>query len=233
MTLPKQLINLLGFVIVIAVLAIGGALVAAPLYTQSLSIDGDTARVAQTNAQYSAQVQSLSAAKKRLATTEKDVAALRAELTSAPDRDDVFELVTKAAAHADATVTTVTAGDVVPFAARASVGDDGAAAPAPETNADATTDASTDAAAAASTTTGASATAPPAPADDRQQASFTITVDVPSPAKAAQFLDGLRAGPRLVAITHSALSESSGGADETAAAYQLTVDALAFISPAQ
>lgn len=231
MNLPKQLINLLGFVVVIAVLAIGGALVAAPLYSQSLNTDADTARVGQTNAQYDAQVQSLLAAQKELPRTKNEVAALRTQLSSAADRDDVFELVSAAVATADATVTSVSAGDIVAFAAPAA--DDAEAAAAPTTDAPAT-DASADAAAAASSpadTAGPTTTAAGTDDDGRSQVPFTITVDTGSPEDAAEFLDGLREGPRLVAITHSALSQSSGADD--AASYTLTVDALAFISPAE
>jgi len=217
MSLPKQLINLLGLVVVIAVLAIGGALVAAPLYSQSLSTDADTARVAQTNAQYDAQVQSLLAAKKELPSTKKEVAALRKQIAVPNHLDDVFELAVLSAEGTGSTITNVTAGDVIPFIARTST--DGSTGPA-------ATSETSDEDAAASSSLDAASTASATSDDARQQASFTITVEVPSPEAAADFLDGLREGPRLVAMTHSALEDSNGQ-------LELTVDALAFISPAE
>ncbi|UUT35183.1 hypothetical protein [Microbacterium elymi] len=42
----------------------------------------------------------------------------------------------------------------------------------------------------------------------------------------------MRKGPRLIAVTHSALTGTAASGD-TAATYTLTVDALAFISPAE
>ena len=177
MSLPKQLINLIGIVVVLAVVVIGVVLVALPLYTQSLATDGDTVRVAQTNGQVDIQVQALQAAKKKLPQTQQDVAQLRTQI-SVPNRlDDVFEIAIKAAATTKSTITAMTA------------------------------------------------------ADGRTEAPFTITVSVPSPQAAAQFLDELRQGPRLIAITHSALT-GTAASGSTDASYTLTVDALAFIHTA-
>ncbi len=231
MSLPRQLINLLGLVVVLAVVVGGVAAVALPLYTQSMSTDGDTARVAQTNSQYDIQVQALQAAKKNLPQTQQEVAQLRTQISVPDHLDDVFEIAVKAAAATKSTVTKITTVDVEPFIARTIVGDDGkATAPKTAPAADTTTNGT---ATSGSATKDAAATPTPAaaPADNgRIQAPFTITVDVPSPAAAARFLDELRKGPRLVAIIHSALAgaAASGGGG----AYTLTVDALAFIRSA-
>jgi hypothetical protein len=145
----------------------------------------------------------------------------------------VFEIAIQAAATTKSTITAMTAADVEPFAPRTAVDETGkAAAPKP---APAETPAATDTSASGATATDGAATpsaaaAKPA-ADGRTEAPFTITVTVPSPAAAAQFLDDLRKGPRLIAITHSVLTGTAalGSSDAT---YTLTVDALAFIHTA-
>jgi len=228
MPLPKQLINLLGIVVVLAVLTLGIVVVALPLYTQSLSTDSETARVAQTNSQYAIQVQALQAAKKDLSQTEREVAGLRTQITVPDHLDDAFELAIRAASAADSAITSMTAGEIEPFVARTAVGEDGKAipptpAPSPEATAPPTV--------GASGGTGVESEASPVPhstppADDhRLQAPFTIAVEVPSPKAAAAFLDGLRKGPRVIAIVHSSLESS-------ASSFELTVDALAFIRTA-
>ncbi|MRH30193.1 hypothetical protein GH740_12875 [Microbacterium sp. SYP-A9085] len=234
MSLPKQLINLIGVVVVLAVVVIGVVVVALPLYTQSLATDGETVHVAQTNSVYDIQVQGLQAAKKKLPQTQQEVAQLRTQISVPNHLDDVFEIAIKAATATKSTITAMTAAEVEPFVARTTVGDDGkAAAPKPTpvaTPAPAATDKSSSDAAA---TDGAAAAAPPATstADGRSEAPFSIKVDVPSPAAAAQFLDDLRKGPRLIAITHSTLTGTPASGD-TDGSYTLTVDALAFIHTA-
>ncbi|WP_417562877.1 hypothetical protein [Microbacterium sp.] len=237
MSLPKQLINLLGLLAVAAVIVLGAVAVALPLYTQSQSTDGETLRVQQTNNGYAIQVQTLQAAKKNLPQTEQEVAQLRAQI-SAPDHlDDAFEIAIKAAQAADSTITSMTTGDIEAFVPRTAVGEDGKAAaptPAPTTDtaaADPTASAAptADGTSSSSTTDAATSTPTGAPtADQRTQAPLTITVSVPSPDAAAKFLDGLRKGPRLIAIVHSTLTGSAASAD-TAATYTLAVDALAFV----
>ncbi|GAA3775554.1 hypothetical protein GCM10022240_28980 [Microbacterium kribbense] len=244
MSLPKQVINLLGIVVVLAIVAIGGVAVAAPLYMQAMSTDTDTAGVAQTNSMYEIQVQGLQAAKKNLPQTQSAVAALHRQMPVAADLDDVFEIVNRAAKTTTASVATVSAGEVVPFAARTTVAADGTVAPAPApTPAPSATPGAGGTAPADAATSGtpAAPAAPPA-ADPRMQAPFTITVDVSSPEAATAFLDELRKGPRLIAIVHSALSGStgtsaapgtSGSTDTAQPTYQLTVDALAFVRAAE
>jgi hypothetical protein len=232
MSLPKQLINLIGIVVVLAVVVIGVVVVALPLYTQSLATDGDTARVAQTNGQVDIQVQALQAAKKNLPQTQQDVAQLRTQISVPNHLDDAFEIAIKASATTKSTITAMAAADVEPFAPPTAVDETGkAAAPKP---APAPTAATTDASASGASATDGAATPPTAAtaaADGRTQAPFTITVSVPSPQAAAQFLDELRKGPRLIAITHSALTGTAASAG-TDATYTLTVDALAFIHTA-
>ena len=60
--MSKTLITALGLIVSLGVIALGVFLVALPIYVQSVGVDAQTATVANTNAIYQAQVDSLTRA---------------------------------------------------------------------------------------------------------------------------------------------------------------------------
>lgn len=232
MNIPKQLINLLGAVVVIGVVVAGIALIALPMYGSSQTTDASARRVAQTNDVYDIQVQTLAAERERMDEITADLASLRRQIAAIPQLDDVFEIVIASAADTGATITSVTASDPEPWAPRGAAPDDPTAtAPADES---ATADAEptetspselsptesqasapeTDAADGAATAPAGGATEP-APS---QQVPLTIVVELADASQAAAFIDALGRGPRLLAPIDGTLADGT-----------LTVTALAFI----
>lgn len=227
MSIPKNLINFIGGVIVIVIVAAGIALIALPLYLQSQTTDQTRAQVAGQNGVYQQQIDGLNAAKSNIDEITADVDALTLKVPVANEFDTVFELVGRAAGNAGVKVSSVAADAPIAFSVRTGPtlpGDVPAAAPADDASTDgATTDGTaTDGA----TTDGATApepTQPAAPAaSGRQQVPFHISVEAPNAAAATRFLDALRSGPRALAIIQSTLAESTD-------ALSLTVEALAFV----
>jgi hypothetical protein len=225
MNIPKQLINLLGAVVVIGVVVAGIALIALPMYGSSQTTDASARTVAQTNDVYDIQVQTLAAERERMDEITADLASLRRQIAAIPQLDDVFEIVIASAADTGATITSVTASDPEPWAPRGAAPDDPTAtAPADES---ATADAEptepvvpepsateTDAADVAATAPTDGATEP-APS---QQVPLTIVVELADASQAAAFIDALGRGPRLLAPIDGTLADGT-----------LTVTALAFI----
>ncbi|WP_458041945.1 MULTISPECIES: hypothetical protein [Bacteria] len=223
MNIPKQFMNLIGGILVLAVLAAGVLLLALPLFGQSSATATDADLVVQTNATYETQIASLREREADMDEIEDTVAELRREIPADPRLDDVFEVVAAAAQTAGVSIRTVTVGDTSAWAPRpaltsASVltsaeAPAGESAPIPE----ATTDGTLPADATEAEPTDA------APVDDPQtQVAFTITLTAPSPAQAERFIDALGEGTRLIGIVHSSLTSSTD-------TYDLTVNALAFV----
>lgn len=191
MNSTKQLINLAGLVLVVAIVVAGIALLALPMYSQAQTIDGQTRTVAQTNAIYETQVAQLSAANDRIDEIDANLAELRDEIAAAPQLDDVFELINAAAERTEVTIETVAVADPEDFIARTTVVEE-AAAPA------ATTDTAENA--AAETEAPAETTAAPVEGPSLQrQVIITIDVKTDDPEAAARFIDELGRGPRLIA----------------------------------
>ncbi|WP_439594160.1 hypothetical protein [Microbacterium sp.] len=220
MNLPKQLINAIGAIVVVVVLAAGAGLVAYPFFAQATATSLEAANVAMGNATYRTQVDVLRDAEANLDETEADLAALRTEIPADANLDEVFELVANAAATTGVTVVSVTAQDPLSYAPR------DAAAEAPATTDPAATepdpavtpDASTDGTVVAD---GTETETQPEVVDRLAQIPLTIEVTALDPAAAEAFLDQLQAGPRLLAVLHTVLGPADG-------ALRLTVDALAF-----
>ncbi len=223
--MPKQLINLLGIVVVAAVVVGGFLLFAAPALAQASSIGAQTQQVAQTNQTYQAQVSALRAKKAQFDAIKADVSALRKQIPAVDQRDDVFELVAHAATAAGVSVVRVTASDSQSWTVRA--GADQADPSAPSGSASPSPAPQSTPAPSPAPTAGAGAggtTAPtPTPAGPAQtQVPFVIVIAAPTPAAAAAFIDRLGDGPRLLSIIHSQLLNQDTGP-------QLTVNALAFV----
>ena len=217
--MPKHIVTAIGLVVSLGVIALGLFLVALPLYFQAVAVDGQTATVASTNALYQTQVDVLTAQQENLDQINADVADLRAQIPAAGQLDDVFEVVGQAAEVTGVQIVSVTAGEQVAYATRASAtaGDPGAVTvPSPEG-----TDKATD------TTTGASreSAARPGepPAGGRQQVDFEITATAIDIAQATAFVDALRAGPRLLNSMAVAMTQSGEGTID------ITITALTYV----
>lgn len=225
MNIPKQLINLLGAVVVIGVVVAGIALIALPMYGSSQTTDASARTVAQTNDVYDIQVQTLAAERERMDEITADLANLRRQIAAIPQLDDVFEIVIASAADTGATITSVTASDPEPWAPRGAAPDDPTAtAPADESataNAEPTEPVGPEPSAPETDAADVAATAPaggatePAPS---QQVPLTIVVELADASQAAAFIDALGRGPRLLAPIDGTLADGT-----------LTVTALAFI----
>ncbi|MCW3494788.1 hypothetical protein [Microbacterium sp. SSM24] len=232
MTFSKQLINLLGLVVVLAIVVAGVAMLALPLYSQSQSTDLAVNEVTQTNDMYALQVEQLRADEARIDEITASVALLRGEITALPQLDDVHELVEAAAGEAKATVVSVIAESPVTWIPRTvvTVAEDGEtaaaeeAAPAEGAPADgaATEAESTEASGDTTEESAAGGEAPTEVVSPQQQVPVVITVEVPDASTAAAFIDALDAGPRLIGIESAVLSDQDG-------VLQLIVNALAFI----
>ncbi|WP_162564216.1 MULTISPECIES: hypothetical protein [Microbacterium] len=212
--MPKHLVTAIGLVISLGVIALGVFLVALPLYFQAVSVDAQTATVANTNAVYQAQVDSLTAEQENLDTINANVAQLRSQIPPTAQFDDVFEVVGRAAQGSGVAITAVTAGEQVAYATRTSAADDdaaAAAAPAPEAT-EGATDPATETATDPAAGTSPAATAPDATAGTaRQQADFVISATAADMDQATAFVEALRAGPRLLNSMSVTMTESGEG----------------------
>jgi hypothetical protein len=217
--IPKQLINLLGVVLVIGVVVAGVCLIALPMYGASQTTNAQARTVAETNSVYDIQVQQLSAEKQRMTEITASLDDLRREIADIPKLDDAYEIVLAAAAETGATITSIAAAEPEPWTPLVPAAEDpSATAPAPEQTAPAepTTGAAgagPSADVAAETPSGAETEASP-----QQQIPLTITVEIADAAQAAAFMDALGRGPRLISPSNGTLTDGT-----------LVVSALAFI----
>ncbi|WP_056367062.1 hypothetical protein [Microbacterium sp. Leaf288] len=218
--MPKHIVTAIGLIVSLGVIALGVFLVAMPLYFQAVSVDGQTATVASTNALYQAQVDELTEQQENLGEIEENVAGLRAQIPATGQLDDVFEVVARAAEASGVQITSVTAGEQVAYATRTGATEgDAAAVPAPAPEA---TEGATDA--TTGTPTDAAAPAPDAAAGaGRQQVDFVISATAGDMEQATAFLDALRAGPRLLNSVTATMTQSGEGTVD------IQVSALTFV----
>jgi len=205
--MSKHLVTAIGLVLSLGLIALGVFLVAMPLYFQAVSVIGETAAVAQTNANYQAQVDTLRQQEENLDQINASVAGLRSQIPATGQLDDVFEVVGRAAEASGVAITAVTAGEQVAFTTRTSAAEGDAAAVAPAPTPEPTpTDAATD----------VSVAPPTAPsggvgATGRQQVDFEIRATADDMAAATAFLDALRSGPRLLSNVSAIATGGAGG----------------------
>ncbi|KQZ83961.1 hypothetical protein ASD56_07975 [Microbacterium sp. Root166] len=222
--MPKQLINIIGLVVCLGILALAIALVAVPMYLQSVGTNAEASQVAQTNDIYQIQVDSLEVQSERMDEIEASVADHRAEIPATNRLDDVFELIARSASATGVELQTATAGLDAPFTVRTEalvVGEVAEVTEPAET--DPTTDpAVEDPAAAAPTDT--SGDVPVAAGDGRVQVDFVFTVTAVDFNTVVRFLDALRSGPRLLSSIQSTVIPTGTG-------YDVTVSALTFVLP--
>ena len=228
--MPKQLITVIGLVVSLGVVAVAVALVALPMWVQALGVDAQTATVAQTNALYQTQVDTLLVEQERQDEIDASVAGLRAEIPATNQLDDVFEVIGRAAAQSGVTISSATAGETVAFTERtaatavgeATAAEPAAADPAEGSATDGDVVEAADGAAADATAADAAAVDPDAALSGRQQVDFTILVTADDMAQATAFLDALRNGPRL-------LSSITATTTQTGTAVDVQVSALTFV----
>jgi hypothetical protein len=222
--MPKQLVTAIGLIVSLGVIALGVFLVALPLYFQAVGVDTQTATVANTNAIYQAQVDNLTAEAENLDQINADVTELRSQIPATGQLDDVFEVVARASEASGVSLSAITAGEQVAFAARTGATEVEAAAvaraPAPTPSATAT-EGATDP--TAGTTTDAAAPVDAVATAGRQQVDFVISAAAVDMAQVTAFLDALRAGPRLLnSITATTTQSGEGTID-------LEISALTFV----
>lgn len=197
--MPKQLINTIGLLIVLGIVAAGVMLVALPIYLQSLSVEGQARTVAASNDIQQAQVDALS--QQDASEIEDSLGELTDQIPGSPRLDTVSALVTDAAAATGASVMSFTPGAETVFT--------------PGAPADANAPTSTDDAASAEAATGT------------VQIPVQVTVTAPDLPSMVAFLDTLREGPRLLGNVQAVVSTRNGGADATidALAFAFTTSA--------
>lgn len=206
--MQKGIITVIGLVVSVGIVVLALVLGALPVYLQSVAVDVQTASVANTNAVYQAQVDNLRAEQENLDTINASVAGLRAQIPASAQLDDVFEVIGRAAEEADVDIVSISAGQQVAFTPHAGVVDENAPPPA-DSSTDATGGTADGTGADDGTGTGDAQT--PAPASGRQQVDFAIQVTAPDMDHVTDFLDQLRAGPRLLSsISATAVTGDEG-----------------------
>lgn len=125
MNANKQLINLAGVLGVVVVLVAGIALVAFPMYSESRAIDDQTRTVSTNNTIYEQQVAILAEAGARIDQIDADLAALRAQIASDTQLDDIHALIADTAKDLDIRVVSVAADEAEPWTPRTQVDEDG------------------------------------------------------------------------------------------------------------
>ena len=210
--MPRSLINLIGILVTIAVLAMGVFLIAGPVAAQALGVVGDTATAANANVVYQAQVDHLQEEEARLDEIESSVMSLQAQITPTNDLDDVFEVVARAAQSSGVTIVSVTAEDAVPFEERTAPVE---AAPTAEQPAD------TAESQAPAGESGVSSDAAPA---GRAQVPIAINISAAEMKEVVAFLDALRSGPRLLGQIETSVSTTGTG-------FNASLSSLAYVLP--
>lgn len=203
MSANKQFINLLGIVVVVAILVAGVALIALPMWSQSRTTDASTQTVAQTNAVYEVQVAQLTAAQDGETELDRELAELRADIPAITKFDDVFDIINDAASDLALTIQSIAIADAEDWTPRAAAVEAPAEAPAagPE---------SADGAEATD-----SVAAPPAPASaeptatSQRQAAVNIEIAVPDAKTATAFIDALGTGPRLISPLNATFDDGT------------------------
>lgn len=223
--MPRQMINLIGIVVIAGLVFAGTMLVVLPVYGSARTTETGARDVAQTNDTYQLSIDRLAEAAERIDEISADVAELRRGIPASSRLDDVMQIVVEAAAATGAVIEGFAATEPETWTPRTGLGtDDPESAPTDEPAAGA--DGSAEAAApepTPATTEAPDGQSPPAEGADgapspQRQIPVTITVAVPSADVAAAFLDALGRGPRL-------LLPIDGTLDETT----LTVTALALV----
>jgi hypothetical protein len=204
--MTRRTINILGGVLVAAIVVLGLVLGVLPRWQQAGAAESERRSVALQNQGQQALIATLSAQRQQLPQLQAQVAALKQQIAAGPHLEQLIDVA--GALPAGATLRSIT--------------------PVPST--------AQPAAPAASSSPTASPTAGPAasPGSAPATAGFrslpvTIVINLRRASDAAKALDGLRAGPRLLAIDQATLA---AGGSSKATAYALTVDGRVFMNQA-
>lgn len=219
MSLPRRLINVAGTVLVLAILAAGTLLFAGPTYMQSFDVVSQRLATQASNDQLRERISELQAEKAQLPQLEKQLAGLREQIPSTGRLDDVSRLVVDAADAAGVTIVKIDYEPPVPFTPNSVQ----AAAPlgAPELppsagSGDATGDDATDPSASPTPEATPPATGQAQSADPNAtptgNVQFPVVIDVRATSvdKLVTFIDGLRAGPRLLQLDETSAAPDPG-----------------------
>lgn len=204
MNLPKRLINLIGTVLVVGLLAVGVFMVAWPLYMGHLEVEAQRLSVAQANAVQAARIQELAAQQAELPVLTAELDDLRGQIPETIALDQVSKLAVSAADAAGAHLESFAVGDTVVFTPPAG----------------AITDSVTGQKSAAEADPSEAAAE-----SQRLQTSVSFEVTAASQAQVTQFVDHLRTGSRLVQIVQVLTSTGEGAPVKVTA----TVTALVFV----
>lgn len=200
MNLPKRLINLIGTVLVVGMLAVGIFMVAWPLYTGHLEVEAQRLSVAQSNDVQAARIQELAKQQAELPALTAELDGLRQQIPVTASLDQASKLAVAAAKASGSHLQTFAVGDTVEFVPPAGVVADAAAQPSAPAD-------------------GSAAESP------RLQTSVSFTITTDSTAQVAEFVDKLRTGSRLVQIVQVLVSTG----DEVPVVVTGTVTALIFV----
>lgn len=197
MEMPRRLINLVGSAVV-AVIVLGGTLLMVVLSTETHNTTAQAEQVADSNRVTRAELADLAHQEVMVPWLQHDLDGLRMQITEADELRDASALASSAAKSSGARVVAITFADRQVFAkpTGTGVGDDGTPT-APQ----ATTE----------------------PSTPQVQLPVSFEVEVSSAAQAAAFIDGLRAGPRLLQVV-----QAQSGVTNDAKRFTVTVDALIF-----
>jgi len=231
MIASRRLINLAGTLLVVITLVAGTMLTALPIYLEARTLNEHELDVAASNQLLQAQIDGLRAKEANLPQLEQELTYLHNQLPRIPQLDDATQLVVNAASKTGARLESVQFGGVAPFTARVAavvteqlpqtatdIASPPASADASDGDEGPTSVGNSATSEAESTTTSAE------PGTAQQlQVPVTITAILADQPSANRFLDGLRAGPRLLQI--ESINASSGEAGTT-----LTVAGLVFVS---
>ncbi|CAI9392047.1 hypothetical protein [Microbacterium sp. T2.11-28] len=214
MTASKQLVNLLGVIVVLGILVSGLVLIALPMYTQAQTTNGSTRSVAASNDVYELQVTQLATAEARIGEIDGQLAALRTEISAETKYDDVFEIIAAAAGETEVAVGKITMTEPEAFTPRAEVVDvAGTGLPTEQDAAPTESDSSAEGESAGQESGVAEPTAPPAdptaPAQGQLQALITIEAQTDDADAAMAFVDLLRVGPRLILPINATLADGT------------------------
>lgn len=222
MKIDNRLLNLLGLLVIVGVLALGLTSIAVPILERVQSAQGEIATDQQNNDALRARLAELTAAEQRQAEIEESITELRKQLPESAQTDTALQMIENSLLSTGAAVRNVTFGEPAAFSPRAPYGEEGTTVPstAPATPpADDT--AQPDAAAEAQPEQ-----AEQPSTDARQQYEVSLSVVVPDEATALAFLDRLRADTRIMLPVEAALSKGSDS--ETGYEGKLDIKLLVF-----
>lgn len=232
MKLDARMLNLLGVLVLVAVLGLGTTQIALPIYEGVQTTESDIEAQRQTNAALQTRLVELDEAEQRRPEIIAGIADLRAALPENQQSASALQMIENSLVSTGVFIDGHSVGVPETFVPRIDESP-GAAELAAIAAASAETEAAAEEEAAAETPEGEAA--PPAdpaaagPVDGpQQQIEFTLELSVPDEPTAIAFIDGLRAGPRLVLPTSAEFSRGSTPHQVTTWEPTLTVTMLVY-----